>query len=78
MVFILALNPVFASFDDIQNNELSTTVIEFLREHGIGESSANFYPRRPISLAEFLVMGFAAVGVAAGLAFLVGLAVNRK
>lgn len=56
LIFVLAIIPTFAWFDDV-TDELAPNVIEFLRENGIGESTQNFYPKRPISLAEFLVMG---------------------
>lgn len=62
LIFLLAGNPAFAFFNDLKDGELAPEVIEFLREQGIGEASGNFYPRRPVSLAEFLAMGFMAAG----------------
>ncbi len=64
LIFLLfAENPAFAFFNDLKNGELTPEVIEFLREQEIGEASENFYPRRPITLVEFLAMGFSAAGV---------------
>ena len=63
LIFVLAANGTFAWFDDV-DDELAPNVIEFLRENGVGESTQNFYPRRPVELAEFLVMGLALAGVA--------------
>ncbi|MBU1089899.1 PDZ domain-containing protein, partial [Patescibacteria group bacterium] len=63
LIFLLAGNPAFAFFNDVEDGELAPEVIEFLREREIGETSANFYPRRPITLVEFLAMGFAAAEV---------------
>ena len=63
LIFLLAGNSTLATFNDIKNNELRPEVIEFLRELGIGDSTENFYPRRPISLVEFLAMGLTSAGV---------------
>ncbi|MFH1546845.1 MAG: S41 family peptidase [Patescibacteria group bacterium] len=63
LIFLLAGNPVFAFFNDVEDGELAPEVIEFLRANGIGEATENFYPKRPIALVEFLAMGFAAAEV---------------
>ncbi len=63
LVLVFVTNPAFAAFADIQNDELSPEVIEFLRSKKIGDMSNNFYPRRPVTIVEFLAMGFAAAGV---------------
>ena len=63
LAFLFATNPAFAVFNDVEDDELAPEVIEFLREHKIGEATPNFYPRRPVELAEFLAMGLAAAGV---------------
>ncbi len=63
LIFVFAGSPVFAAYDDVRDGELLQEVIQFLQEKKIGDTSANFYPRRPITLAEFLAMGLTAAGV---------------
>ena len=63
LIFILATNSTFAVFNDVKNDEVAPEVIEFLRANGIGETTENFYPKRPIALAEFLAMGLTAAGI---------------
>ncbi|MFH0776916.1 MAG: S41 family peptidase [Patescibacteria group bacterium] len=62
VIFVLVSNPTLAWFDDVKG-ELSPEVIEFLQSKGVGETAQNFYPKRPITLAEFISMGFAVAGV---------------
>jgi len=59
---LLIINPALAVFEDVQNGEIAAEVIEFLRTKKIGETNANFYPRRPITLTEFLAMGLVSAG----------------
>ncbi|MCF7836314.1 S-layer homology domain-containing protein [Candidatus Gracilibacteria bacterium] len=63
LILVLAGNSTFAVFADVKNDEIAPEVIEFLRASGIGEATENFYPKRPISLAEFLAMGLTAAGI---------------
>ena len=62
LIIVVTTSPTAAWFDDV-SDELEPEVIEFLREQGVGEATQNFYPRRPISLVEFLSMGLALAGV---------------
>ncbi|MFH0834134.1 MAG: S41 family peptidase [Patescibacteria group bacterium] len=62
VIFVVVANPTLASFDDAKN-ELIPEVIEFLQSKGVGQTSDNFYPKRPITLAEFVSMGLAAAGI---------------
>jgi carboxyl-terminal processing protease len=62
IIFILATNSSLAVFNDVKD-ELTPEIIEWLRENNIGENNENFYPKRPITIAEFLSMGFVAAGV---------------
>ncbi|MCF7846214.1 MAG: S-layer homology domain-containing protein [Candidatus Peribacteraceae bacterium] len=63
LAFAVLAGPSLAWFDDI-TDELTPETIEFLRNNGVGEASQNFYPNRPVSLAEFLVMGLTLADVA--------------
>jgi carboxyl-terminal processing protease len=63
IAFSFVANSAFAVFDDVAEGEFEPAVIEWLRSKKIGDTQANFYPRRPITLAEFLAMGLTAAGI---------------
>jgi len=58
IVTIFSVHTAFAGFADVASDHPHAQAIEYLQARGIGQE--NFYPRRPITLAEFLVMGFLA------------------
>ncbi len=62
LIFTIVASPSLASFDDVKD-ALSPDVVQFLQAYGVGKSTANFFPKRPISLVEFLAMGLALAGV---------------
>lgn len=63
IAFTILANPAFAVFNDVKNGELAPEVIEWLRSKKIGDTHENFYPKRPITLAEFIAMGLIAAGI---------------
>jgi carboxyl-terminal processing protease len=63
LAFTLILQPTFAAFRDIAADDSYSEAAQFLEDHGISAGKNNFYPKRPITLSEFLVFAFTAAGV---------------
>ena len=67
LVFTLCLFTVSTSlagsFSDVVEDDPYFQAVEFLHERGISNDGENFYPKRPISLAEFFAMGMTAAGI---------------
>ncbi|MDD3066444.1 MAG: S41 family peptidase [Candidatus Gracilibacteria bacterium] len=64
IVLVLGNTTAFAGvFSDVNPDTPQGKAIEFLLNKGVGEGAANFFPKRPITLAEFLAMGLQAADV---------------
>jgi len=51
----LGAQTALASFTDVAEDHPNAAAIEYLQSRGVGQDT--FFPRRPVTLAEFLVMG---------------------
>lgn len=64
IVLVLSNTTAFAGiFGDVDADTPQGKAIEFLLSKGVGEGAANFFPKRPITLVEFLAMGLQAADV---------------
>lgn len=65
LMLTLSLNLVWAKsfYEDVEDNNPNREAIEFLQQQGIGNESNKFYPRRPVTLAEFITMSLIAAGI---------------
>ena len=61
--FLITCSSALAGFSDVPEDHPQAEAIEWLQEKGVSEENANFYPRRPINLAEFIAMGLIAAGL---------------
>ncbi len=63
MILVFTTNLAFAAFSDVAVDDPQVEAIEWLESVGVGGSGGKFYPKRPITRAEFLTMGLLAAGV---------------
>jgi carboxyl-terminal processing protease len=57
LALLLAVPSTLASSPDVPADLPEATAIQALQDAGVGKEGQNFYPRRPVTLAEFVTFG---------------------
>jgi carboxyl-terminal processing protease len=63
IVLVLSNTAAAGIFSDVAADSAEGKAVEFLLNKGVGQGAANFYPKRPVTLVEFLAMGMKAAGI---------------